>query len=104
MTYTAAKKAVKEFLQSFVIIGFRGGKVYHTEAFKKVFQAVDKQIPQRVKRRPYLCIHTTHLIQHSTHCPMCNALVSDDRCHWVRPFSEPEHYCYRCGQALDWRE
>lgn len=75
---------------------------YITEALNMAISALAKQIPKKVKTIPHITILSEKPIIYTHHCPTCDALVKD-RESWNYK-NEREEYCYRCGQALDWRD
>jgi hypothetical protein len=75
---------------------------FDVRLYGALINAVEKQIPQKIKREPHICLHSSNLLHYTYHCPVCGALVKD-REGWNYP-NEKEAYCYRCGQRLDWGE
>lgn len=59
-----------------------------TEVFRLAIDALNKQCPQKVKRKRKSGF---------TACPACGTLVD------LIETEDLESYCYKCGQKLDWR-
>lgn len=75
---------------------------FDVRLYGALIDVISKQIPKKVKKMPHICIHSNDFTYFTYHCPTCDALVKD-REGWNYK-KEKEEYCYRCGQALDWRD
>lgn len=70
-------------------------------ANKKAYEALEKQIPKKPRREPFVNIHSENLINYFRRCPSCDAIVAKYRETQVCP-KPIDKYCWNCGQALDW--
>ena len=81
--------------------GFEGQKKVaklYSEAFDMAIEALEKQIPKKVKKEILTSNAFTQWRKYN--CPNCGCFLYSGS---SKPFSAQPH-CYRCGQALDWGE
>lgn len=66
-------------------------------AFEKAIEALEKQIPQKPVK-----LDTVTESRKNFGCCRCNSFVGSQENRFV--FGREKHYCWFCGQAIDWSD